>query len=456
LRTLYLYQGFDQAVIETSDRTRGLEPTSVSALQSYEMRLCALFMPPFSHLIVSRTFLEEAEATRLSMQQNRALCETGFIRLVPKVTDPQTEKEIKKENYKNVRSLRKYHRAYYDVTRAPVDYSSFDVTPKDFETGKLAHSLWVDQGRGLAIDFMVEKEFGEWLARISDLNTGNSTWEATRNALLDAEIPAEMLGDLHRLSFTTYADGHRHNGVGVITGSTIANGLFTGRKSMFDYDLTRIRDFCQIHGLGGDISRARDSEIVAVRTALVGERSVIGNDGAREGLTPDLAVRVKKLLTIERRKRMPDFTPIKDRRFKVALTFPGTHRHRVKEIWEQLIDGMSVDEVFYDFAYKADLAGPNLDLKLQMIYKKQSELLVAFLAPEYKDSDWCGLEWRVVRDFIKARKDEQILFLRLAPMTDEEVPEGLLSVDGYVDIAAMSSGEVAEIILRRYLLLQRA
>jgi hypothetical protein len=133
------------------------------------------------------------------------------------------------------------------------------------------------------------------------------------------------------------------------------------------------------------------------------------------------------------------------RRFRVALSFPGDVRERAEGIATVLTRTLGKDAIFYDRWYRAELARPNLDLYLQNIYKAESELLVILLCAEYEQKEWCGLEWRVVRDLIKGRESERIMFLRL----DEAPIEGLLSIDGYLDIVTLGDEEVAEAILTR-------
>jgi TIR domain len=133
------------------------------------------------------------------------------------------------------------------------------------------------------------------------------------------------------------------------------------------------------------------------------------------------------------------------RRFRIALSFPGDVRDRAERIADVLARTLGKDAVFYDRWYRAELARPNLDLYLQSIYKVESDLLVILLCAEYEQKEWCGLEWRVVRDLIKGRESERIMFLRL----DEAPIEGLLSIDGYLDVVMLRDEEVAEAILTR-------
>ena len=84
---------------------------------------------------------------------------------------------------------------------------------------------------------------------------------------------------------------------------------------------------------------------------------------------------------------------------------------------------------------------------LQRVYRDQSDLIVVFLYGDYATKQWCGLEWRVVRDIIKSRHDERVMYIRF----DEASVDGLLSIDGYVDASSRTSNEIAEFVLARVL-----
>ena len=133
------------------------------------------------------------------------------------------------------------------------------------------------------------------------------------------------------------------------------------------------------------------------------------------------------------------------RRFRVALSFPGEVRDRAQRLAELLEPALGRDRIFFDRWYAAELARPDMDLYLQNVYRTHSDLLVVMLCADYQRKEWCGLEWRVVRDLIKARESERIMFLRL-----DTVPiEGLLSIDGYLDIVEMDDADVAAAVLSR-------
>lgn len=132
-------------------------------------------------------------------------------------------------------------------------------------------------------------------------------------------------------------------------------------------------------------------------------------------------------------------------RFQVALSFPGECRPFVLTVAEHLKRVLGHEAVFYDNDYVAELARPNLDLLLQRVYHDNSDLIVVFLSGDYVAKEWCGLEWRAVRDIIKRRRDAAVMLLRL---DDAPVP-GLFGIDGYIDISAWSPTQTAEAIMKR-------
>jgi hypothetical protein len=125
------------------------------------------------------------------------------------------------------------------------------------------------------------------------------------------------------------------------------------------------------------------------------------------------------------------------RHFKVALSFPGESRPLVGAFAEHLKETLGNDSVFYDNDYVAELARPNLDLLLQRIYHKNSDLIVVFLSGDYAAKEWCGLEWRAIRDIIKQRSDAQVMLLRL----DQEPVPGLFGIDDYIDVTGWSPSQ---------------
>jgi len=129
--------------------------------------------------------------------------------------------------------------------------------------------------------------------------------------------------------------------------------------------------------------------------------------------------------------------------FEVAFSFPGEARYRIGPIARLAQEVLGPDSVFYDEWYKAELARPNLDLHLQGIYTRAA-LIVPCLCAGYERKEWCGLEWRAIRDLIKKRQD-RIMLLRL---DDADVP-GSFSIDGYIDLRTHDDKEAATLVVRR-------
>jgi TIR domain len=136
---------------------------------------------------------------------------------------------------------------------------------------------------------------------------------------------------------------------------------------------------------------------------------------------------------------------IADLKFKVALSFPGEQRAYVADVVGALRPHLGPDSIFYDHDYQAQLSRPNLDSLLQNVYRSQSELVVVFLCAEYARKEWCGLEWRAIRDIIKSKRDDQVMFVRF----DDSPVDGFFSVDGYVDANVFDPLDVARFILER-------
>ena len=133
-----------------------------------------------------------------------------------------------------------------------------------------------------------------------------------------------------------------------------------------------------------------------------------------------------------------------DKRFKIALSFPGEIRNRVENIANIIATKIGREKVFYDNFYKAQLARLDLDVFLQNIYHNESEIIVVFIGDKYEEKSWCKLEWRAIRDLITKRKNE------IMPLKYEETDlSGFFSLDGYIDINEHSDDEIAEFIIER-------
>jgi hypothetical protein len=134
-----------------------------------------------------------------------------------------------------------------------------------------------------------------------------------------------------------------------------------------------------------------------------------------------------------------------NRRFLVALSFPGEYRRVVEKVAHLLAQELGKQRVLYDRFHEAEFARPNLDTHLQALYHNESELLVVFLCAEYERKEWTGLEWRAIRDLIKKKQDASIMFIRL----DDADISGLFSIDGYISAQGREPAEIATLILSR-------
>jgi len=147
---------------------------------------------------------------------------------------------------------------------------------------------------------------------------------------------------------------------------------------------------------------------------------------------------------IPQNKMATTFLP-SHRRFRVALSFPGTRRAFVEKVAETLAISLGRDAVFYDHYYQAELARPDLDLHLANIYRDDADLVVPFLCADYERSQWCKLEWRPMRDILKNLEPHRIMYFRF----DTAPIPGMLSIDGYVEIGPQTPRQVADLILER-------
>lgn len=147
--------------------------------------------------------------------------------------------------------------------------------------------------------------------------------------------------------------------------------------------------------------------------------------------------------TISRGKRT--ISNIEDIKFKVSVSFPGEKRMFVSEVVDDVKAELGEHSVFYDVDYQSQLARPNLDILLQTIYRDNTDLIVVFLCEEYNEKEWCGIEWRAIRDIIKSRSDEKVMFMRF----DNADITGLFSIDGYVSLKNSTPAIASKYILER-------
>ena len=135
--------------------------------------------------------------------------------------------------------------------------------------------------------------------------------------------------------------------------------------------------------------------------------------------------------------------------FDVALSFPGEVRDYIKLIVAELEKEIGPNSYFYDKNYEAQLARPSLDDLLQDIYKNRSKLVVVFLCEKYQEKEWCGIEFRAIKEIIMGRQYEKVMYVK---MDDGEV-QGVFKTDGYINGRVYSPADVARFIQQRISLL---
>ncbi|WP_448635438.1 TIR domain-containing protein [Pedobacter panaciterrae] len=130
--------------------------------------------------------------------------------------------------------------------------------------------------------------------------------------------------------------------------------------------------------------------------------------------------------------------------FDVALSFPGETRPLVEKIVEELEKNLGPNRYFYDNNYVSQLAQPSLDVLLQGIYTR-AKLDVVFLSADYQNKDWCGVEFRAIKEIIFTRDNNRIMFVK----TDDGEVSGVFKTDGYIDARKFTPSEIAKFIVER-------
>lgn len=137
--------------------------------------------------------------------------------------------------------------------------------------------------------------------------------------------------------------------------------------------------------------------------------------------------------------------------FDVALSFPGEVRPFIEKIVEELERNIGPNSYFYDNNYVSQLARPSLDTLLQDIYRNRSNLVVVFLCSDYQRKEWCGIEFRAIKEILMERDNKKIMFVKM----DDGVVEGVFKTDGYIDGRIYQLKDIARFIQERINLLNR-
>lgn len=136
---------------------------------------------------------------------------------------------------------------------------------------------------------------------------------------------------------------------------------------------------------------------------------------------------------------------LRQKRFRVALSYPGEHREFVSRVAERLSERLGRACVLYDKYHEAEFARIDLDTYLQRLYHDESELIVVFFSENYERKEWPGLEWRAIRDVIKQRRESTVIPVRF---DDTRIP-GLFSTAGSLWVGEREPEAIADLVLQR-------
>lgn len=136
--------------------------------------------------------------------------------------------------------------------------------------------------------------------------------------------------------------------------------------------------------------------------------------------------------------------------FDVALSFPGEARTLIEPIAAELERNVGPNSYFYDNNYVSQLARPSLDTLLQEIYRHRAKLVVVFLSGNYQKKEWCGIEFRAVKEIIMERDHKKVMFVKM----DDAPVDGVFKTDGYIDGRQYGPKDIARFIQERVELLK--
>ena len=304
---------------------------------------------------------------------------------------------------------------------------------------------------GEAFDFVMPA------SRTVTFEGDNEAYEALAGI---AERAGRIVGNLGQLRTMEFARGWRFSSAADLWWATVFEIAWAGHhpllsaarrlwvpndrpSSFFPYDQEDVRLLAS-SGFGPKLPTHWVDRLPEAYVSTI-ENAVAASFDATETLLDELQAEPASKMAAE---AVPPTTPVFRRRFAIALSFPGERRPLVRDIAHALRNALGESRIFYDEFHKTELSRPNMDLVLQRFYAQESDLVAVFVCGEYSEKEWCGLEWSAIRDLMKnhARSDEDVMFLRL----DRKDLPGLLSIHGYLDIAAMSAREVADALIRRW------
>jgi len=207
-----------------------------------------------------------------------------------------------------------------------------------------------------------------------------------------------------------------------------------------EYDLHNVEPFLSAADLEGMTFELDIGKLELYRTHWAVKEVNLPKELHARGITLPSAVRDIK-----------NAVDVSTHAFDVALSFPGEVRPLVEEIAQELERRLGPNAYFYDNNYVSQLAQPSLDTLLQGVYAR-AKLDVVFLSADFQRKDWCGVEFRAVREIIFARENARVMFVR----TDDGAVDGTFKTDGHVDARKFEAAQIAQFICERLNVLKQA
>lgn len=135
------------------------------------------------------------------------------------------------------------------------------------------------------------------------------------------------------------------------------------------------------------------------------------------------------------------------RRFRIAFSYSSFRKTFVESVVSILTAEHPIKTLMQDCLHEAEITGADSDLRLQQIYKQDSEVVVVCLCKSWLASQWCTKEWRAIRGLLGTKDSFRLLFLEFERVT---VP-GLdfASTDTAVEIGNKKPEEIAALISNR-------
>ena len=70
------------------------------------------------------------------------------------------------------------------------------------------------------------------------------------------------------------------------------------------------------------------------------------------------------------------------------------------------------------------------------------------MCEKYGEKEWCGLEFRAIKEIIMERENDKVMFIRM----DEGEVKGVFKTDGYIDGRTHTPKEIGSYINERLVL----